>query len=335
MLRKLVCLVVFVGMIMGFSVCSAIAPEDARLALFQAKVNYDTNTFLTKIQQKDDFSVKLFIISGFDLNSVTPMGNTPLKFAIVNNSKSIVDMLLETGKVNLDWKDNSGRTVLDVAEMLGYTDIATDLKEHGAKGSETYNHPVMTDKETAAGVALGKKLLQEKTDFVFESSDTDKTRGGFLGADIKSMGRAYWMTPFCNVATEELTQSKAQKPDDTRIQFASNTYQARVMFSFFGNNIQELSGLKFVVTQNNKEIPLMYLVPTKTQITNETVLFGVNTYARIGFMLYIYGGDITPGVPVKIKAVSAATKELTFSFSNSNEPDKYSTKEDVFKWVTE
>ncbi|KAF2192361.1 ankyrin, partial [Zopfia rhizophila CBS 207.26] len=55
-----------------------------------------------------------------DVDSKDEAGRTPLSWAAENGREAVVKLLLETGKVDVDSKDNYGRTPLSWAAERGH-----------------------------------------------------------------------------------------------------------------------------------------------------------------------------------------------------------------------
>ena len=315
--------------------------DEARTILFAARVKYDLNSFMTTIAEKDNFMADLFIDSGFDVNAVSDMENTPLKIAVLFNNTEAISKLIATGKLDINYVDKYGRSAADYAQILQRGQIMELLKANGAtiknnnevtsfsiKDAVRKNYPTKNQALTVAA-----ELAPRKIDMIYESSDTDKVRGGFWGA-ASLIGRAYWLRPFDVVATNKMEQIRYGKEDEDKINFSNAFYEARVLFSCFGTaSINQIDNLKFKVTQNDKEIPIMIILPTTIQNTCETApLGGPIFWTRAGFILYILADDIRPDIPVEVSTISASAKGLVFRFTNINSTE-YSTKEEAFKWT--
>ena len=80
--------------------------------------------------------VKDLLKAGADPSVADKWGRTPLYYAISRGFRPIVQMLLETGKVDVNAKDsNNDGTMLHVAVEGGYDGIVEDLLKAGADPS--------------------------------------------------------------------------------------------------------------------------------------------------------------------------------------------------------
>lgn len=77
--------------------------------------------------------VKYLIKLGLPPDSVNNFELTPLYFAVHNGHIDVVKYLLENCIVNIDYENLFGETLLDVATKNCHTEIASYLRERGAK----------------------------------------------------------------------------------------------------------------------------------------------------------------------------------------------------------
>jgi|TARA_B100002003_G_scaffold82034_1_gene76522 ankyrin repeat protein len=103
--------------------------------------SYDGNTEIAK----------LLISKGADVNAKSKYGYTPLNRAAGNGQKAIVELLIGNG-AHVNMKDDDGHTPLNfaistISHPKGSPEIATLLREHGAKTSKELNDG---DNESAA-----------------------------------------------------------------------------------------------------------------------------------------------------------------------------------------
>jgi ankyrin repeat protein len=73
--------------------------------------------------------VKLLLSTGnVDVDSKDNSGQTPLSWAAKRGNKAVVKLLLATGDVDIDLKDNSGQTPLSWAAERGHKAIVKLLQ---------------------------------------------------------------------------------------------------------------------------------------------------------------------------------------------------------------
>lgn len=83
-------------------------------------------------QQTDTRIVELLLDTGrVDVNKKDPEGNTPLSWAVKRGHEGIVRLLLDTGKVDINVKDNANATPLLWATIKGFEGIARLLFDTG------------------------------------------------------------------------------------------------------------------------------------------------------------------------------------------------------------
>lgn len=64
-------------------------------------------------------TVRTSIQNGGDVNTYGFMGRTPLFHAVYGGNEMIFNMLLDTSKVDVDWRDEYGQTPLSYASLKG------------------------------------------------------------------------------------------------------------------------------------------------------------------------------------------------------------------------
>jgi ankyrin repeat protein len=64
--------------------------------------------------------------AGADINARDPVGRTPLIYAVRHKQRATVEFLLRRG-ADPSARDQSGATALDLANQMGFTDIARML----------------------------------------------------------------------------------------------------------------------------------------------------------------------------------------------------------------
>lgn len=89
-------------------------------------------TLLSQVAEKGDAKlVQLFIDSGINLDRKDDDGRTPLSCAVVNGHEAVVALLLEKG-FDPNTRVGDGPTVLDLALEKEYKTIVEILLENGA-----------------------------------------------------------------------------------------------------------------------------------------------------------------------------------------------------------
>jgi ankyrin repeat domain-containing protein 50 len=78
-----------------------------------------------------NFLLKLFVGEIVNVDAVDDNGVTPLKSAVGKSCATIVKSLLDSGKVDADWRDLAGWTPLFYASWSGHADIVKLLLESG------------------------------------------------------------------------------------------------------------------------------------------------------------------------------------------------------------
>ena len=73
--------------------------------------------------------VKLLLDTGkVDVNSKDNYGRTPLLFAASRGREAVVKLLVDTGKVDVNSKDAYGQTPLSLAAWSGYPAVVKPLR---------------------------------------------------------------------------------------------------------------------------------------------------------------------------------------------------------------
>ncbi len=313
--------------------CYARSVDEARSLLLQSRIDFNEQNFFAKIRQKDNFMVSLFIDAGIDINYKTEYGTTPLQTATIYNNSGAVKLLLSQPNIDITIKDNTDKTPLDIASTMGYTEIIDLLKDKGIQ--QSIQIPItLNDFQINSALSVGKSIASSKKDIVYAEKDTDKTYGGFLGGDMQTAGRTYWITPYCNIANESLTTTKKYtNVNSDVIKRLSNSYQCRVVLSLTNANANYWNNLKIIALQNGKIITPYNVSAATPQVTQEGNFFGPGiVWYRSGFIADFIANDITPNVPLEVKVISNASKELTFHFKNSSPIDFHHEESDEFKW---
>lgn len=111
----------------------------ATQALLKAGANVNSkdgygSLILSKAIKRSNFSiVQSLIAHGADINAVDDNGYTACMEAVAKQKKSVVEALLATNKVNLEQKNNKGKTALQLATEIGNKDIIALLSAAATK----------------------------------------------------------------------------------------------------------------------------------------------------------------------------------------------------------
>jgi len=110
--------------------------------------------------------VQLLLDHGADVAIVNKSKMTPLHVAAFIGSYAVVDILLNHPQIDVDAKDNSGMTALQVASSFGFLDIVRRLLTAGADPN-ICDHLHSTPLHVAAAngfVEVVQVLLEERAD---------------------------------------------------------------------------------------------------------------------------------------------------------------------------
>ncbi|CEJ53979.1 hypothetical protein PMG11_00308 [Penicillium brasilianum] len=110
------------------------------------KLTGSKEEFMTLIQMGGQYSVKLSLDKGANVDTINDAGETALMVAVSFGLLDIVELLLEYG-ANLDRRSDNGDTALGTAALMGREDLVQILLGHSA-------HP-------DAGKGLGKTALSQ------------------------------------------------------------------------------------------------------------------------------------------------------------------------------
>lgn len=82
--------------------------------------------------------VRILITHNADVNTRDNIGNTPLHYAVINGHKAVVSFLIDEYKVDVNVKNQTGLTALDIATANNNTDII-ELLKHKAQVNDENN----------------------------------------------------------------------------------------------------------------------------------------------------------------------------------------------------
>lgn len=117
--------------------------------------------------------VKRLIAEGINVNQKDNDGRTPLHWAALNNHKVVAELLIAHGaKVNV--KDKDQRTPLQRAASSGHKDMVQLLKRHGAKGRAAKRGTKKKSKKKKS--AKWEEITEEQAKLLFYWPGPDKPR---------------------------------------------------------------------------------------------------------------------------------------------------------------
>lgn len=85
-----------------------------------------------EVTQKNIENVKILLAQGADVNIQNNLGQTPLHLSIIAGEMALAQLLVETGKADVNAYGGQAGSPLVLAEALGQQNIAQYLKSKGA-----------------------------------------------------------------------------------------------------------------------------------------------------------------------------------------------------------
>lgn len=111
--------------------------------------------------------------SKVNVNWKDPSGKTPLMVSIINKQNEITNLLLKHSKINVNLKDNEGNSALSYASMYSNSDIVYSLLEHKKINLNSQNNngytPAMLAAEYGNLDAMNLFTLSKKIKFNIEN----------------------------------------------------------------------------------------------------------------------------------------------------------------------
>ena len=358
-MKRILGLIVF-SIFMLSSMCFAQTAEEARISMGKMNIPYSEKTFFEAISNNDQMALDLFLDAGMNANLLTDNGSSPLVISANRGKKDLIEKLIAHGAdVNLalpnnvtplktavfynnieavkiflahdakiDVRNNQGENALDIALSKGHKEIAQLLEDKLPS--------ILTDAQINKAIIVGYEAAQNKQDIVYTEMDTDKSYGGFLGSDLKTAGRAYYISPFCVVANEALQAKKTYSNiENVKYNMLSRYLQMRFVFTFPAGqfNYQELTNMTLVLLQNGKVSKPVKVVLSNPQVTTKNYFIAISIQAATGLIATFDANEIDFKAPFEVKAISKSSKELTFKFNLQNHQPEYNqTKTDEYKW---
>lgn len=117
----------------------------------QNSLNFESFALLWAAEHGNEATARLSIRGGANVAVTDKEGRTPLTWAATKGHEAVVQLLLETGKVDVNNKDGIGRTLLCWAAMNGHDAVVKMLLETGkvdvdSAGSGIYSGDVDNDR---------------------------------------------------------------------------------------------------------------------------------------------------------------------------------------------
>lgn len=334
-MKRLVCMLVVLLCLSG-GTCWAKTMEEARVLLSQLRIDYTEQEFFNRITTHDLFAVNLFLDAGMNPNIVRSNGTTPLKIAVIYNYQDIAKALISRG-ADSNWRDNNGRAAIDIAQIRGYDEMVAILQGYGMEVIPSVlpsAYAKLDSVKIASAVKVGKEAVTEQKDLFYAAKDNEKVSGGFLGAEVQLMAKAYAMSPYCLIANASLRSAKKYEPiDEEKNKFYANTFQFRISFTFppMRYNGQTLEDVSVVVVQNNRISYPFSIEAYPVQTTTQPMLFGSATWNRLGAVANFNAFEFDMNQPITIKVAARSIKEMTFTFTMQRQ-DSYELDKDEFRW---
>ncbi|MEW6355873.1 MAG: ankyrin repeat domain-containing protein [Planctomycetota bacterium] len=108
--------------VVGFTLLRATSPEWLNVRLMRAARDGDAR------------AVRMLLLCGADVNSKTPIPQTPLHWAAMKGRRDVAEVLIDRG-ADINATDENGKTPLLQAVSFGHSDIAQLLISRGANAS--------------------------------------------------------------------------------------------------------------------------------------------------------------------------------------------------------
>lgn len=328
-MKRVLSLILFLSFIFCNICLAQKTPEEARLALGQINIPYTEQAFLKVIREnKDPFALSYFIDAGMDPNYVLYEIFTPLSTAAFFHNVDATKMLLAAPNIDVNWKNKNGMTALDIAAEFGFDDIVTLYNQKGFYSDIKPNN-LLSEAKIKEALDLGKGLSSGKNIIALEKKSFKLQPNGFFGK-VELQGKAYWLSPYCVLATHSLnSQKKYQELTETAVKRDTKTYQANIIFDLNAQRLNDLADLKIVAQQDDTTIYPHFVTFYK---------FGDFTYSgwtKRGVSASFIASKIDPNKPVTIKILSVSTsRELIINFNNTIQEklDGYVIEDSGYLW---
>lgn len=312
-MKRILGFILILSFVFGNVALAKKTPEEARLALGQINIPYTEQAFLKVIREnKDYFAVSYFIDAGMNPNTVLYEHFTPLNTAAFSRNIEATKLLLDLPAIDVNWQDKNGMTALDIATTLAFDDIVDLYNQKGFYSEIKLKH-LLSDDEIEEAINLGKTVSSSKKNIIALQAKSFKLQPKGFFTKVELQGKAYWLSPYCTLATHALNlQKKYQKLEELDIKRDTKTYKANIIFNTNMHNIRDLANLRIVAQQGDSIIyPHSVTLHRLADIT-------YSGWTKRGVSASFLASKIDPDKPVAIKIVSAGTsRELIINFNES------------------
>ncbi|WP_462332903.1 hypothetical protein [Schwartzia sp. (in: firmicutes)] len=184
-----------------------------------------------------------------------------------------------------------------------------------------------------AQVKANRIVPNKKINFVFAEWQDFRTDENFMQDDIRTTADAYWITPYCHVMNEQITQTRTGSRDFKAIPEAGKEYQLRIMIASRRLDIDAIRGAEITVKQGRRELVPMRVRYTNIQRVEEKDILYSTTWNKIGLVLDFAVEDVDEKLPLSVTVRANGSTPIIFpEFENKIEYDSYDTKQQEFKW---
>lgn len=195
--------------------------------------------------------------------------------------------------------------------------------------------PELTSEQVSeAQIKANKIVPDKKVNFVFaEWKDYHAEEGDFMRDDIRTTADAYWITPYCHVMNEQITQTRTGNRDFKAIPEAGKEYQLRVMIASRRLDVDAIRDAEIIVKQGKRELVPMRVRYTNLQRAVETELVRRITWSKVGLVVDFAADDVEDKIPLEVIIKANGNTPIIFpTFENNAEYDSYDTKNHKFQW---
>lgn len=178
-----------------------------------------------------------------------------------------------------------------------------------------------------------KFVRNKKVNFVFVSTQSDEIDGHFLADDIRTEAQIFWMSPFCNVMNEQLTQSRTGDRNFAALEKAGTMYQIRILLSMRNLNVEKLKTCDLEVTQGENVLTPETIRFTNLQYGSQNEIIRTLSLHKLGIVLDFAAADVTEKEPVTVKLTGDGGTPIIFKHLWTKESaDFFDTKDQIFQW---
>jgi ankyrin repeat protein len=250
---------------------------------------------------------------------------TPLLTAALYNNIEATRLLLGKPGIDAAWKNSQGRTAVDIAYLFDNSEIVRLFKEKGIEVLASKKE-ILSAEEINRALKAGESVVAKKN-ITYVETLSAKASDGFL-SPVEAQGKAYLITPFCQIANAKITELKTfepTKPED--LNRMVNSYQVRVLFSYTFNNYKNLSNIKIYMSQNGN---ILFPYAVRRTLSQPEA----PGWANSGLIADFSGHEIDPTKPIEVRVITKAQKDLRFAFKNENGNNReyFVSENSKYKW---